>query len=69
MSDLATNAARPELVKTTTATIKQFSLAEQIEADKYLRGQTAGRSNKLGIRFRKFIPPSVNGQVDTASDQ
>lgn len=61
---IATDLARPKKVVTETATVERHSLPDQIEAAKFVLGQAAGSTPKLGIRFRKFIPPSVNGQVD-----
>jgi hypothetical protein len=65
MSDLAsqieTNAQGPRRASGDQGSMEQHSLLDQIEADRYLRGQQALRKGKLGIRFAKLVPPGADG--------
>lgn len=69
VDSITTDLARPKKVVTETATVERHSLPDQIAAAKFILGQAAGATNKLGIRFRKFIPPSVNGQPALEVDE
>ncbi len=60
---LTNDALRPKKVRTETAEVERHSLPDQIAAVKFLLSQAGARNNRLGIRFRKFIPGSTNGQV------
>jgi hypothetical protein len=60
---LTTDAQRPRRVRTETGEIERHSLPDQIMAAKFLLGQAAAKLPKKGIRFSKFIPPTINGQV------
>lgn len=39
-----------------------------IAVKKLLLGQAAAKTNKLGVRFRKYIPGSLNGRVIGGDD-
>ncbi|MEM9108600.1 MAG: hypothetical protein AAGC72_01095 [Planctomycetota bacterium] len=60
MSDLSTNittnASGPKKASTGDVTVEQHSLKDQIEADKYLKGQTATNKSKLPIRLARIKP-------------
>ncbi len=64
---LTANLLRPMLTRTSTAETRQFPLKDQIEAAKFLLAQSAGKGNRLGLRFRKYLPGHVLGQVDATS--
>lgn len=52
------NAQGPAKASDDTGSMEQHSLADQIEADKYLRSKLATRSGRgLGIKLTKLIPP------------
>lgn len=56
---LDNNAARPKRVKTTTAEVEQFSLAEQIEYERYKAGKAARAASSspfAGLRITKAKP-------------
>lgn len=63
IDQITTDATRPKSVKTETGSVDRHSLPDQIAAAKFILGQAGAKTNKLGIRFRKFLPQSVNGQV------
>ena len=50
-----------QLAKTSvdSVNVEQHSLADQIEADRYLASKQATRSKRLGLRFTKVIPPGA----------
>lgn len=51
------NALGPKKVKVRDQEVEQHSLQDQIEADRYNKGQTAATRNHFGIRFGKIDPP------------
>jgi hypothetical protein len=52
------NAQAPKSVSTESGSATGQSLAEQIEADRYLKGSAVARKGGgLGIRHVKLIPP------------
>ena len=53
------SAEGPRRVRGDEGEVEQHSLKEQIEADRYLDGQTATARTSLGLRFRKFKPPGT----------
>lgn len=54
------NALGPSEVSTSAGRVKQHSLQEQIEADRYLRDQTAAGRNHRGLSFVKLIRPGAS---------
>lgn len=63
MSDISdaleSNATGPAEVTTDAGTVKQHSLKDQIEADKYLTNKSAVEQNRRGLRFNKLVPPGT----------
>jgi len=53
------NAEGPESAESDGVRVKQHSLKDQIEADKYLAAKETARSNRLGIRLVKIVPPGA----------
>ena len=58
-ADIKTNAQGPAQVSGDAGSIRQHSLKDQIEADRYLEAKKAVRGSGLGIKFVKLIPPGV----------
>jgi transposase len=54
------NAQRPAKTSVDSVNVEQHSLADQIEADRYLASKQATRSKRLGLRFTKVIPPGAD---------
>jgi hypothetical protein len=50
------NAAGPQMVQQDETTVKQHSLRDQIEADRYLASKRAARKAGIGIKIFKIIP-------------
>jgi len=50
------NAAGPKKASGDAGSVEQHSLADQIEADKYLAAKKAARSKGLGIKLTKISP-------------
>jgi hypothetical protein len=40
--------------------MKQHSLPDQIEADRYLESKKAARGKGLGIKMKKLVPPGTD---------
>lgn len=53
------NAQKPAEVSSDAGSVKQHSLKDQIEADRYLAAKEAANSSKRGLRFNKFVPPGA----------
>ncbi len=53
------NAQGPAKVAGDAGSVEQHSLAEQIEADKYLASKEAAKSKRRGLRFNKLVPPGA----------
>lgn len=53
------NAQQPAKTSVDSVNVEQHSLADQIEADRYLASKQASRSKRLGLRFTKVIPPGA----------
>jgi hypothetical protein len=51
------NAQQPAKTSVDSVNVEQHSLADQIEADRYLKSREAMRSKRLGLRLTKIIPP------------
>jgi len=56
---LVENAQGPKRAQGDTGSVEQHSLAEQIQADKYIASKTASRGKKLGVRMVRVIPPGA----------
>ena len=54
------NAQQPAKTSVDSVNVEQHSLADQIEADRYLTSKQATRSKRLGLRFTKVIPPGAD---------
>jgi hypothetical protein len=50
------NAQQPAKTSVDSVNVEQHSLADQIEADRYLKSREAMRSKRLGLRFTKIVP-------------
>jgi len=59
LDDVGDNITKPKKVTTGAGSVEQHSLSEQVAAAKAILGKAAGAKNKLGIRFRKAIPPAM----------
>jgi len=53
------NAEGPAEVSGDAGTVKQHSLRDQIEADRYLASKEAAGQPQRGLRFNKLIPPGA----------
>jgi len=53
------NAQGPAEVSGDAGTVKQHSLKEQIEADRYLASKAAVNKTKRGLKFNKLVPPGA----------
>lgn len=51
------NAQSPAKASGDSGSVEQHSLADQIEADKYLASKEAAKSKSRGLRFNKLVPP------------
>ena len=58
--ELRRNARGPKRAKGDAFEVEQHSLAEQIEADRYLESKKASRARGLGIRRTKMVPPGAD---------
>ena len=58
--ELRRNAKSPKRAKGDSGEIEQHSLAEQIEADRYLESKKASRARGLGFRRTKMVPPGAD---------
>ncbi len=61
-TEIANNASGPKKVSGDEGSVEQHSLTDQIKADEYLRGATAGGKKHLGLRFRQLTPPGGTGK-------
>lgn len=53
------NAAGPAKASGDAGSVEQHSLADQIEADRYLASKNAARKG-LGVRMTKVVPPGAS---------
>ena len=58
-SKIDTVAQGPKRVRTDAGEVESQSLADMIEADKYLAARSATASSNRGLRFNKLIPPGT----------
>ena len=54
------NAQGPAEARGDSGSVKQHSLKDQIEADRFLASKQAVKSKKRGIRFTKISPPGAS---------
>ncbi len=54
------NAQGPAEAHGDSGGVKQHSLTEQIEADRYLQSKKAARKKGLGIATKKLVPPGTD---------
>jgi len=57
-STIRENAAGPKRARGDAGEMEQHSLAEQVEADRYLNSKQAMKKG-LGVRFTKLSPPEA----------
>lgn len=53
------NAEGPSEARGDSGSMKQHSLQDQIEADRYLASKKAAKSKSRGLRFTKIAPPGA----------
>ena len=53
------NAQGPAEAHGDSGGMKQHSLRDQIEADRYLSAKEAARSKTLGLRMTRIVPPGA----------
>lgn len=53
------NAQGPKRARGDSGEMEQHSLAEQIEADRYLNSKKAAKAKGLGLRITKLVPPGA----------
>ena len=53
------NATGPAEVEVDGQRVKGQSLKQQIEADRYIKGQTGADKTSRGLRFSKLVPPGA----------
>ena len=56
---ISSNATGPQKVTGDSGSVEMHPLDKQIEAAKFLQNQDAGSRKKLGLRFRKLVPPGA----------
>lgn len=59
-STIRENAQGPAKASGDAGSMEQHSLADQIEADRYLAAKKAARSKGLGIGLKKLVPPGTD---------
>jgi hypothetical protein len=53
------NAQGPAKASGDAGAVEQHSLADQIEADRYLASKDAAKSKRRGLQFNKLVPPGT----------
>ena len=53
------NAQGPAEARGDSSSVKQHSLKDQIEADRYLGAKQAAQSKTRGLKFNKLVPPGT----------
>lgn len=66
---MVASALGPKMVMTDAGKVESNSVADQIAAIKFAAGQGARKLNKLGLRFRKMVPPAMVTGVTRADAQ
>jgi len=56
---IAENATKPQSASGDGESVSQYSISEQIAADKYRASQAAASSGAIGIRFMTVRPPGT----------
>lgn len=54
------NASGPAKAAGDAGSVEQHSLADQIEADRYLASKAAAKSKSRGLVFNKLVPPGAD---------
>lgn len=54
------NAEGPAKASGDSGSVEQHSLADQIEADRYLASKQAMSQKRRGIRLSRIVPPGAN---------
>lgn len=54
------NAVGPAKVSGDAGSVEQHSLADQVEAAKFLASKEAVKKKSRGVRFSKLVPPGVD---------
>lgn len=54
------NAQNPAKASSDAGTVEQFSLADQIAADKYLAAKAAVASGSRGLKIIQLVPPGAD---------
>ena len=54
------NAQGPSEASGDAGSMKQHSLRDQIEADRYLNAKKAAKAKRLGIRSTQLVPPGAS---------
>ena len=57
---IAENAKGDAQVTVDGMTVRSHPIKDQIEADRYLTGETAAAKNHFGLRFAKMQPPGAD---------
>ena len=58
--EIRRNAKSPKRAKGDSSEMEQHSLAEQIEADRYLESKKASRARGFSLRRTKMVPPGAD---------
>ena len=54
------SAQAPSEASGDSGSMKQHSLKDQIEADRYLKSRQASQGSGLGVRVSKLVPPGAD---------
>lgn len=54
------NAQGPSKATGDSGSVEQHSLADQIEADRYLASKVAAKSKRRGLTLNKLVPPGTS---------
>lgn len=57
---LRENARAPASASDAAGSFSQHRLTDQIEMDRYLASKEAARRKRLGIAFKKLVPPGTD---------
>lgn len=56
---IADNASGPKRAEGDSGSVEQHSLADQIEADRYLASKSASKRRDRGLRMSRIAPPGA----------
>lgn len=57
---IAENATAPKRASDEAGSVEQHPLPDQIEVDRYTRGNTAVKRSGRGLRFTQVVPPAAD---------